>query len=93
MVDGRKVAPEEDAIPGSRPFAGLVLLGIAAWVGGGMAANLDATGSTRIPGLPMTFQLAEGGEGSEGGREVHRAEYGEEERQEDEEHDEQEHGR
>jgi len=86
MVDGRKVAPEEDAIPGSRPFAGLVLLGIAAWVGGGMAANFDATGSTRIPGLPIPFQFGEGGEGgerSEGGREAHGGEHREEEHDED----------
>lgn len=84
MLDGRKVAPEEDATPSSRPFAGLVLLGIAAWVGGGMAANYDAAGSTRVPGLPITFQFGEGGERSEGGQEAHGGEHGEEEHDEDE---------
>lgn len=69
MVDGRKIAPEADAIPRSAPIAGLIFLGLAAWIGGGMWTHYDpAAGTTRIPGLPLSIALGESeGEGRESG--------------------------
>lgn len=61
MVDGRKAAPEEDAIPGPAPFAALLLLAWAGFLFGALAANYDpATRTTRWPLLGGEIRLSEG---------------------------------
>ncbi|MFQ3587086.1 MAG: cytochrome b/b6 domain-containing protein [Fimbriimonadaceae bacterium] len=60
MVDGKKVAPEEDAIRSAAPLGGVLFAALAVWVGGGMWSNLDpANRTTRVPGVPVTIPLGE----------------------------------
>jgi cytochrome b len=67
MLTGRKEASADDAIPTSRPIAGIVFLLFVGFLTVRLFQNYDrTTGTTTFPGLGITIPLGES-EGSEGG--------------------------
>lgn len=69
MIDGRKEVDPSEAIPGTRPIVGLVLLGLMAIVGWHLASGFDP--ATRRLDLPLfgQLQLGEVEDGDHGERE------------------------
>lgn len=66
MLTGRKEATSGDAIPSSRPIAGIVFLLFVGFLTIRLFQNYDrTTGTTTFPGLGVTIPLGES-EGSEG---------------------------
>jgi cytochrome b len=67
MLTGCKESSAEDAIPTSRPIAGIVFLLFVGFLTTRLFQNYDRTsGTTTVPGLGITIPLGES-EGSEGG--------------------------
>ena len=68
MVTGRKSGHQEDAIPSAHPlWGGIFLLVSALWIAAFFASHNPTTGTVRLPGIGVTFQLGENE--SEGGGE------------------------
>ncbi len=68
MVDGRKAALPEEAIPSSRPVAAAVLVALSAVWAGSLVAGHDASARTlTFPLVGTTITLGEGGPEAGGG--------------------------